>query len=424
MKAGTDVSLSARVLAYNDLQDSRMSGRILVRSSTTDPQPNNNSAPFNVSLLESPAHASLSTVVTTDRNPIPEGATSTVFASVHNAGSDAAPNVMIRLLAYDGHGSYPLTELFGDGWNCNNITATCTRAELAAGETTTITFRFVAPSQSTTISVSSRVAAEKITDPNRFDNFGATSQSVGNPSNYERVLLPITVAQTPGAFGSKWHSDLWMKIDSDAAIEIAPINFFCVIGLCPPPYIPLGKAFRAGTGLLHETQPGEPQGSLMYFKNGQTSRVTFNLRIQDSSRASETWGTEIPVIRENQFRIGTTALINIPLDSHFRQMLRVYDPDARLGASIVARIFDNDGAMPLVEIPLQFQVRDPNNFVTTALLPFRPGCVQLELSSIPEVRGHEGIRIELQPLTPQLRYWVFVSITNNETQHVTTITPQ
>ena len=33
-----------------------------------------------------------------------------------------------------------------------------------------------------------------------------------------------------------------------------------------------------------------------------------------------------------------------------------------------------------------------------------------------------GVRVT--PLTPGLRIWAFVSVTNNETQHVTTITPQ
>lgn len=37
---------------------------------------------------------------------------------------------------------------------------------------------------------------------------------------------------------------------------------------------------------------------------------------------------------------------------------------------------------------------------------------------------HDTVRAEIEPLTEGLRYWAFVSVTNNETQHVTTITPQ
>jgi len=214
-----------------------------------------------------------------------------------------------------------------------------------------------------------------------------------------------------------------MKIDSDSAIEIAPLYGSCGHAGCSP--IPLHVSFSAaGVGLFVETTDGEPQGSLMYFRRGDAAKVTFNLRIQDLSRAAQTWGTEIPVVRESAFRIGITSLIDIPLDSRFRQMLRVYDPDAAAGALILARIFDDGGTTPIVEVPLQFQVRKSNNVVTTALLPFRPGYAQLDLGGLPELRGHAGARVELQPLTPQLRYWAFVSVTNNDTQHVTTITPQ
>lgn len=32
--------------------------------------------------------------------------------------------------------------------------------------------------------------------------------------------------------------------------------------------------------------------------------------------------------------------------------------------------------------------------------------------------------LEIEPVTPGLRYWAFVTVTNNATSHVTTITPQ
>jgi hypothetical protein len=35
-----------------------------------------------------------------------------------------------------------------------------------------------------------------------------------------------------------------------------------------------------------------------------------------------------------------------------------------------------------------------------------------------------NVRIDVEPLTAGSRYWAFVSITNNDTQRVTTVTPQ
>lgn len=34
------------------------------------------------------------------------------------------------------------------------------------------------------------------------------------------------------------------------------------------------------------------------------------------------------------------------------------------------------------------------------------------------------VRVEVEPLGEGARFWAFVSVTNNETQHVTLITPQ
>src|SRR5260370_32300719 len=44
-------------------------------------------------------------------------------------------------------------------------------------------------------------------------------------------------------------------------------------------------------------------------------------------------------------------------------------------------------------------------------------------STLPELQGVDRVRIEITPATDGLRLWAFVSVTNNETQHVTVIAP-
>src|SRR5205085_11881017 len=46
------------------------------------------------------------------------------------------------------------------------------------------------------------------------------------------------------------------------------------------------------------------------------------------------------------------------------------------------------------------------------------------LAALPELQGAELVRIEVTPLTAGLRFWAFAGATNNDTQHVTLITPQ
>jgi len=49
---------------------------------------------------------------------------------------------------------------------------------------------------------------------------------------------------------------------------------------------------------------------------------------------------------------------------------------------------------------------------------------EVPLNSLFEIQGQDRVRIEVAPLTSGLRLWGFVSVTNNQTQHVTTVVPQ
>lgn len=40
---------------------------------------------------------------------------------------------------------------------------------------------------------------------------------------YERILLPITVAPTSGAFGSIWTTDIWYRSDADSQVQVFPL---------------------------------------------------------------------------------------------------------------------------------------------------------------------------------------------------------
>jgi hypothetical protein len=58
-------------------------------------------------------------------------------------------------------------------------------------------------------------------------------------------------------------------------------------------------------------------------------------------------------------------------------------------------------------------------------LPFKPGYAQIDFSTrFPTASQYSRLRIEIEPLAGTTRYWAFVSITNNETQHVTLVTPE
>jgi len=246
------------------------------------------------------------------------------------------------------------------------------------------------------------------------------SSSVGvaqvvNPDDYEMVLLPVLAQRTPGAFGSLWFTHFLML--NDASIPAAFHPIYCPF-TCPGSDVWDVRPGRPESPSTDFAPAGEPPGRLFYVHRNVASRVTFNLRIQDLSRQAQTWGTEIPVIREGEFLVGKAQFLDVPITAGFRPALRIYDVDGTGRTEITVRFYSYSSPTLLSEmrLPLPVTGRQGNP-------PLLPGYA--ELASLGAMfPGEQRVRIELEPASPGLRYWAFVSVTNNETQHVTTMTPQ
>jgi hypothetical protein len=52
-----------------------------------------------------------------------------------------------------------------------------------------------------------------------------------------------------------------------------------------------------------------------------------------------------------------------------------------------------------------------------------PAFIEISLSTLPQLTGQQRIRVEIEPLVAN-KYWAVASVTHNDTQHVTVITPQ
>ncbi len=93
----------------------------------------------------------------------------------------------------------------------------------------------------------------------------------------------------------------------------------------------------------------------------------------------------------------------------------VYGIKAVLGLDIVP-----DVLLGVREFPLRtVSTSDPSGDVLTI-----PGFLELsQLDFIAPAGGFDRLRIDVLPVSPGTRIWAFVSVTNNETQHVTIIAP-
>ena len=219
----------------------------------------------------------------------------------------------------------------------------------------------------------------------------------GDPpfAEFERLLLPIFLPPIPGAFGSEFRTQLWM---SGGAME--------VFGLLPD-----HAPFSIGPiGATRPTPGGGTPGRFIYVPKDQLRTFAATLRVADTSRSAENFGTELPIVRESEFPEDILVLHGVPTDPRFRNTLRVYSMQE------VAITVQIEG-QPLFRQVLR--KNDPND-------PFEPAYGVF--TDFPVGRGELQVTLygpSLHGPSPPIFYapfWGFVSVTNNETQHITTIT--
>jgi hypothetical protein len=248
---------------------------------------------------------------------------------------------------------------------------------------------------------------------------GFTYSGWGGPlsrDNYEAILLPIPVApDTPiaGANGSRWVSELWIANSGARAVEYfldpACSGASCNGDLPLPSLAPNGKAVRSG--------PAEAR--MVYLQKGGDELVTFALRVRDVSRTTENAGTDIPVAREASFRRSAIELLNVPIDSLSRTALRIYDTDARGDSTATVRIIPIGGSDPVAVA--QLTLPKPNAQTESFVLFPGYGYIPDLKAAFPQIADGR-YRVEVVP--NNFRAWAFAASTNNDTQLVTTVTPQ
>jgi hypothetical protein len=209
----------------------------------------------------------------------------------------------------------------------------------------------------------------------------------------ERVLLPIAVQDVPGAYGSVWTSEVW------ADIRASGVTILLVRQPHANPQPPGSQQLS-----LFLSEAGSEPGQFLAVTRG--ADITFNLRVRDQTRDAETWGTEIPVVWERDFRT-TVTLLPVPANDEFRSTVRVY------GAT--------EGAVRVRITDLETSAVLSDDIVTLppTISEFLPPYAELNLPS-----NANRMRVDVDAASPDLRFWAFASVTNNATQHVTTITPQ
>lgn len=230
----------------------------------------------------------------------------------------------------------------------------------------------------------------------------------------ERMLVPIVYAQDiPGAYGSLWRTELAGFNGSIPNFVLPDPEQTCAFpDLRCPWYVEANRTF-----VPKVPTDGHVPGRLLYLAGpGDPRRVQIDVRVRDVSRESESHGTELPTVLEND-AFGPAEVIglpNVPMGPRYRQKLRIYDLEGARGRRLEIRI-DSPGRQP-IGLRLRTSTESSGDF------PLYPGYAELDLDTIPELAGATTADVLIG--TPfEGRFWAFISVTNNVTQQITTITP-
>ncbi|HYC61461.1 MAG TPA: hypothetical protein VEK79_18040 [Thermoanaerobaculia bacterium] len=387
--------------------------RIAISASETDPDLSDNAVVIPMSLNSRPS-TDLSISPQNQLHRVQSGDSVSIPLIVANSGTQQITS-LTAFFTLPVLETIPPLSASGAGWSCGGLAfgpqaVICTRTALAPGEVAPITLTTVAPADGETFTVNARVGGQGFSDPLMANNVGAAVVTTAvEVESWSRVLLPLVGPDVHGANGALWRTETTLLLDT--AIFVEPLHCELVITCLQ---FPVGAPF-AYTGVAGAL------GQFLHMRSADKAKLHVNTRVYDVSRSTETAGAEIPIVREEDFTSGPISLLGIPVAPHYRHTLRVYDFDGRNGAPVSIRIYSGSETTP--RLSLTRTLSAPGVTVGDHR-PLHPGTIQFEIGQLLPLAGIETLRVDVEPLESGLRLWSFVSVTNNETHHVTTFSAQ
>jgi hypothetical protein len=239
-------------------------------------------------------------------------------------------------------------------------------------------------------------------------------------TTYDRVLLPVMVTHAPGAMGSMWSTEFLVHNPNTFFVEIGvplPCKTLCVLPLMQP----------KTTYKLVAAEPADAPGLVLSVQQ-PSENLSFYTRVYDETRQGDTYGTELPAVREQEFRGQALQLLDLPTATRFRVMLRVYAIDAPPNPVVTVRAFATYGTNEYgsFDLPLSAPTAAATLDGTTKPFYLALPNVPIVFNGLLNASGKpltELFNIEITPKTVGLKIWGFATVTHNDTETMTTITP-
>jgi len=230
----------------------------------------------------------------------------------------------------------------------------------------------------------------------------------------ERILIPVA-ASGPGPNAARFETEILMTNANDFDVHVTGAAAIPSLQSPPPTPVVLPHSTATFTDRLRD-MPGH-QGAFIFIPLSAARDVITKVRVHDTSRDAAAFGVEIPAVPDRDF-VTTVRLTGIPTDPRFRSTLRVYAYDARNFGPVTLRVRDAADGTLLATIPVALDRAEPGREDEI------PASVQISLDPIIEpLRSHARLRIDIADSDAIRPIWAFVSITNNQTQEITLVTP-
>lgn len=253
-------------------------------------------------------------------------------------------------------------------------------------------------------------------DPNHHTLPGAFTYAGDIFEGFDPILFPIFLPPIEGAFGSQFRTTAHIWNQGNTIINIYGQDTNCYT-IDPPLQPDHAVALLPHQPRAAQLLPNCSQsvGRIFYVPKGEDSQIAASLRVSEHSRRDEDHGVSVPVVRLKDFREDRIALLDVPIDPRFRLTLRIYGLNR--GTDFVNVTVNGE----LHQIPL-IPSGDPfvpsiivfTDFPTIDELPTGQSTINVTVDT---PRGPGGVGIPGSPI------WAFIAVTNNVTQHMTTIVP-
>lgn len=235
-----------------------------------------------------------------------------------------------------------------------------------------------------------------------------------NPFGHLSLLVPINPGTAPGAFGTQWTTRLWITnlspVDAAVVCDSSPncpvVKTKSTTAIDVPPY---ANAPHQGFFIEIPVPFASPIGQ---------QNVWMSLRTSDNSTNAKSAGTEIPLVRIDQFIKTSFALPAVPANDHTRSRLRLYGIG---NGAVNLRIVGVNTNQQLMNTTVSLTGGDvpQQNFFGVPEAKF-PSYAEL---AIPDFSASDSaVRVEITPAGDMLT-WGFVSVTDDQSQQFTIVSP-